>query len=249
MSAPTLAWTAIPAKELGRLVWQRGRQWPFPLDSAGVAQWQPSLANLLAVGDGGPGPSAAPEAEALLRILAAPGYCAYLIRCAAGVESHYAAIAGAGEVVVVLDTGDAVHLANVADTYIAATLATRLPRVSESSEGPVELSPRRATALESSIGRGDPVPVVRSAMAAAGIPLAVADRLLDGASGVSATGLIGAVTYAADGPRVSPRQATWSETTGGAVLSTRNRSGHVVWQSMSAVAVAHAVAEALAGLN
>jgi hypothetical protein len=90
---------------------------------------------------------------------------------------------------------------------------------------------------------------MRNAMASAGIPEAIMNRLLAGDSAVTASGMIGAVRFDAGGAKMSERCASWTEIGGTALISAAGPAGEVVWEPFTPAAVARCLAEALTAVR
>lgn len=252
MTAPPLVWLTLTTEELGRWTWQHRLRWPVPLAASAVGQWQPPLEELLAEAATTPdGRSRAEERllATLAEILADPAYCAYVIRAEGGRESYVAAVVRGDDAVAVVDAPGEVRLARVSPTLIAATLAGQLPKLLPAPTVRVELPAQTAALLASGFARNAPEQTLRSALDSAGIPEAVAARLFAGAEAVRATGTVGAMRYAAAGATISARCASWTEMSDGGMIAYDGRAGDVVWEPLSAAAVARAVADALTGLG
>jgi hypothetical protein len=255
MSLPTLpplSWLSVAPAELGRWSWEHRLRWPAPLDSSRVGRWEPQLEELLAGLQ--PRPGSRPRGEErlladLAEILAAPDYSAFAIRATADGETHYAALTRGPEAVVVVDAPGEVRLARIDETMLAVTVAAQLPRLLAAPTVRTEVPGGTAALLASGLERGADRETLDKAMASAGIPPAIAGRLLAGPEAVAATGMLGAARYDDGTPTMSPRSASWTEMADGAMLAIPGRAGDVVWEPFTAAAAARCLTDALGAVR
>lgn len=254
MTLPTLpptTWLSLGTEELGRWTWQQHVRWPAPLDSSAAGSWEPELEELLAGVPGGP---SRPRGEERLlatvaEVLAAPEYCTFAIRAAGGVETHYAAISRGPEVVVLVDAPGEARLARVDETLAAATVAAQLPRVLAAPTVRAAVPAGTAGVLLGGLQRGADAETMNGALDAAGIPAELGRWLLADPASVTATGMLGAVRYGADGPVMSPRCGSWTELADGALISAPGAVGAVVLEPFTPASAARCLAEALAAVR
>lgn len=248
---PPITWLSLSTEELGRWTWQQHLRWPAPLDSSAVGSWEPELEELLA---GLPGGALRPRGEerllaSLAEVLAAPDYCTFAIRAAGGVETHYAAVSRGPEVVVLVDAPGQARLGRVDETLSAVTVAAQLPRVLAAPTVRTEVPAGTAAVLLGGVQRGADAETMQAALAAAGLPPELGRRLLADPAAVTATGMLGAVRYGADGPAMSPRCGSWTELPDGALLSVPGPGGAILLEPFTSTSAARCLADALSAVR
>ena len=171
------------------------------------------------------------------------------MRTAAGEESHFAAVSRGADVVVVVDQPGEVRIARIEETMIAVTVAAQLPRIAAAPTIRMTVPAGTAAVLTAGLRRGADPKTMRNAMASAGIPDTIMNRLLAGAEAVAASGMIAAVRFDAGSAKMSERCASWTEMAGAGLISVAGRGGEVTWEPFTAAAAARCLADALTAVR
>ncbi len=251
-SLPPLTWLRLSTEDLGRWAWQRQVRWPEPLSSASIGRYDVPFDEMVGnVQFVAPRHTRGEERllDSLAAVLAAPDHCAYVVRVDGDVETYYLALVRDEDAIVLVDEPGEIRLARVAPNLIAATVAAQLPKLVPAPTVRVTLPASTAALLAAGFARKAPEKTLRSALASAGVPGVVADRLLAGESAVNANGSVGALRYTGRKAHLSARCATWSETAEGGMISYHGQAGEVVWEPLTTQVVSRAISDALGNLR
>lgn len=241
------AWFGYPVPMFARWLRQQGVRLPVPLSSSALGTFRFPMDELT---------GAVPRREAgvpdgeqrtlqpVLRILARPSQCCFVVRSeTGGPETYYVGMTGGDyddEAVVLVVSRDQVRLSGVYASQVADAVARELPALRPAPVGRVELDAWRRSRIEAG----------EASLASAGAPEEFTRwlQVLD-TSRPTAVGTVDAVEYRRGGVGRSPCSGHFTELSQGGMISATNRKGGIVHEPLSAVAVRRALTEAMAGLD
>lgn len=268
--APSLNWLELSTTEFGQWAARRRLALPFPLSASAVASVELPLEELLALpaasadGEdtehglpwagvprrdalGTGGGSADGVLDVVGYVLGKPDFTVYASRTTVdGAEFVCAGIARNSDAVVVIVAPDGtVRISGSEVSELSAAVIAQLPAVLGAPLPRIEIAQQAADLIDSGFVRKVGERTLVAAMDSAGIPPALADRLLRGNSDVTAYGVIGAVRVGDDGERLGSRTGAWTERPDGSILQSKGAQRTVVFEPASPAALLRVAAAAV----